>query len=209
MARFREIPTLVVMVKAPIAGAVKTRLATSVGAVEAVRFYRSVTARLLRRLASDRRWRTVLAVSPDRHLGSRFWPIEVPRIGQGKGDLGTRMQHLLQASPGPVVLIGSDVPDIRPHHIADAFALVGRHGLVFGPSGDGGFWLVGTWGRPLVPPLFRNVRWSSEHALADTLSNLSGPVGLAATLTDVDTETDWRRWRGACLAWPAREGTKS
>ena len=53
--------------------------------------------------------------------------------------------------------------------IAEAFALLGRHDLVFGPAADGGFWLVGCRHRP---PDFGEVRWSSPHALEDTLANL-------------------------------------
>jgi rSAM/selenodomain-associated transferase 1 len=193
MASNRERPTLFVMVKAPVAGAAKTRLAAVIGAAEALRFYRSSTAALLRRVGSDPRWRTVLAVSPDRYAGSRFWPAVLPRIAQGPGDLGDKMQRLLDQPRGPGILIGSDIPGIRSGHIAEAFAVLSRSGFVFGPSEDGGFWLAGA--RRPAPRLFRHVRWSTPHALADTLANLPGPAGLAATLVDVDTEADWRRWR--------------
>lgn len=193
MDRSREFPTLFVMVKAPLAGAVKTRLAATIGTAEALRFYRSSTASLLRRVGSDPRWRTVLAVSPDRYARSRFWPVNLSRIGQGQGDLGDRMQRLLDVPGGPCILIGSDVPGIRTGHIAEAFAVLARSRLVFGPSEDGGFWLAGA--RRPTPRLFRNVRWSTPHALADTLANVGRPVGLAATLADVDKEADWRRWR--------------
>jgi uncharacterized protein len=206
MGRNRELPTLFVMVKAPVAGAAKTRLAGTIGSVEALRFYRSITASLLRRVGSDPRWRTVLAVSPDRHLHSRFWPMSLPRVAQGRGDLGERMQRLLDSSPGPNLLVGSDVPGIRASHIAAALQALSRRGIVFGPSEDGGFWLVGARNYPTVPRPFRNVRWSTEHALADTLSNIPGPAGFAATLADVDTETDWRRWRRGEPGSAKREG---
>ena len=204
MARNRELPILFVMVKAPLAGSAKTRLAAVIGAAEALRFYRSSTAALLRRVGSDPRWRTVLAVSPDRYVGSRFWPANLPRIAQGQGDLGERMQRLLEQPRGPVMLIGSDIPGIRAGHIAEAFGVLSRSGFVFGPSEDGGFWLAGA--RRATPRLFRQVRWSTPHALADTLANLQRPAGLAATLADVDTEADWRRWRRGELDERQREG---
>ena len=193
-----------VMVKAPLAGAAKTRLAAVIGAAEALRFYRSSTTTLLRRIGSDPRWRTVLAVSPDRYVGSRFWPANLPRIAQGQGDLGERMQRLLEQPRGPVMLIGSDIPGIRAGHIAEAFGVLSRSGFVFGPSEDGGFWLAGA--RRPRPRLFRQVRWSTPHALADTLANLRRPAGFAATLADVDTEADWRRWRRGELDVRQREG---
>ena len=71
----------------------------------------------------------------------------------------------------------------------------GRHDLVFGSTGDGGFWLVGARRLPRLPPLFGAVRWSSPHALADTLANLPRriSVGYAARLEDVDDGVAWRR----------------
>jgi rSAM/selenodomain-associated transferase 1 len=206
MGRGREPPTLFVMVKAPVAGEVKTRLARTIGTGEALRFYRSVTASLLRHVGSDPRWRTVLAVSPDRYLRSQFWPMSLPRVPQGRGDIGERMQRLLDSAPGPNVLIGSDIPGVRASHIAAALRALSRQSIVFGPSEDGGFWLVGARRCPTVPRPFHNVRWSTEHALADTLSNLPGPAGFAAALTDVDTETEWRRWRRGELDIVQRDG---
>ena len=189
---------LVVMVKAPLAGRVKSRLARDIGAVEAVRFYRTVTAALLRRLGADPRWQTVLAVTPDDAAGASFWPAALPRIGQGGGDLGQRMQRLLdrRAGPGPVVIVGSDIPAIRPGHIAAAFAALGRADAVFGPATDGGYWLVGAKRLPRVPQLFGNVRWSNAATLADTLANAADlKVAFVDRLSDVDDGADYLAWR--------------
>ncbi len=176
------------MVKAPVAGAVKTRLAREAGAVAATRFYRHATAALLGRIGRDARWRTVLAVAPDIHAGARFWPCGLARRGQGLGGLGQRMQRLMDdLPPGPVVIVGSDIPEIRASDIALAFAAVGRHGAVCGPSPDGGYWLFGLKRSPSVPRAFANVRWSSPFARADTLANFKdGSVALVAELADVD-----------------------
>ena len=100
--------------------------------------------------------------------------------------------------PGPVVVIGSDIPDIGSHHIRQAFRVLGRHQFVFGPARDGGYWLVGARRRPVEPSdIFQEVRWSTEHALADTLANLRpGQAGpLLPVLEDVDDAESWRRWR--------------
>jgi glycosyltransferase A (GT-A) superfamily protein (DUF2064 family) len=104
--------------------------------------------------------------------------------------------------PGPVVLVGSDIPAMRPSHIARAFALLGRHDLVFGPASDGGFWLVGARrSRPLPRALFAKVRWSTAQALADTLATIPPDysVGIADTLDDVDDADDLRR--ADCSYW--------
>ena len=185
--------TLVVMLKEPRAGRVKTRLGREIGMVEAAWWFRHQTARLLRRL-DDPRWRLVLAVSPDRPgMASRIWPAHLPRVPQGGGDLGARMARLLRRfPPGPVAIVGGDIPGLRPAHIDRAFAALGSHDAVFGPAADGGFWLVGLK-RSAPPPagLFRNVRWSSEHALADSIATLPGyRITLTDSMRDVDTAAD-------------------
>lgn len=189
---------LVIMVKAPMAGRVKTRLGRQIGTVAATAFYRHTTRSVIARLARDTRWHTMLAVAPDTAVASSFWPADVPRVPQGHGGLGERMQRLIDGMPpGPVLVMGTDIPSVRPHHIARAFRLLGQREAVFGPADDGGFWLTGQRRSPSVHAAFGNVRWSTEHALGDTLRNLdSGEVAFAATLSDVDTRTEYLSVRG-------------
>jgi glycosyltransferase A (GT-A) superfamily protein (DUF2064 family) len=84
-----------------------------------------------------------------------------------------------------------------------AFKALAVHEAVFGPAADGGYWLIGLARKRISDPcmaalLFKGVRWSTEHALADTRANL--PPGAEAppltTLEDVDDATSWRRFRG-------------
>jgi len=188
---------LVVMAKAPRLGQAKRRLAADIGAFAALAFYRAGLMRLLRRLKQPRRWRLWLYVTPDRAARARAgWPPGLALRPQGRGDLGARMRRPLAAlSPGPVVIVGSDIPALAPAHIAAAFAALGSHDLVFGPAADGGYWLVGARRRPLPPQLFRHVRWSSGDALADTLAGIAGRFSVArlATLEDVDDGASYRR----------------
>ena len=185
---------LIVFARAPRLGAVKRRLAREAGDLAALRFHRAMLRSLARRLGRDRRWRTVLAVTPDR---ARF-PSPLPRMPQGRGDLGERMTLALARDRRRAVLVGSDIPGIGADDIAAAFrALGGRADAVFGPAEDGGYWLVGLGPRRPAAP-FRGVRWSGPHALADTLANCRGRrVALLRRLRDVDGAADLAAWRDA------------
>lgn len=193
---------LVLFARAPSLGRGKRRLARDIGDLAAVRFERLMIDLLLRRLARDRRWDLQIAATPGRvcrGTPQRCRGIKI--IGQGAGDLGRRMRRALAIPPpGPVVLVGSDVPALEARHVATAFRLLGAHDLVFGPAADGGFWLVGARRRPPLPALFEpalfeKVRWSSPHALADTLARLPRRVtiGFVETQEDVDDGEAYRR----------------
>ncbi len=116
---------------------------------------------------------------------------------QGGGDLGARMARAFAAPGcGRVAIVGSDIPDIRPRHVAEAFADLDTHDAVFGPAGDGGYWLIGLRRPAATADLFHDVRWSSEHALSDTLANL-GPNRTAAfleMLDDIDDKAAYERY---------------
>lgn len=193
--------TLVIMIKEPRPGRVKTRLGQGIGVIPATWWFRHQSARLIRSLR-DPRWQIVLAVAPDRAVTSRVWPADLPRLAQGGGDLGQRMKRMLKGvssapAHGPVCLIGADIPGITRAHIARAFAALGHSDAVFGPATDGGYWLVGAKHPARLPKtLFQNVRWSSEHALADSVATLPGwRITQTDVLNDVDTAADLRQSR--------------
>lgn len=183
---------LVIFAREPQFGRVKRRLASGIGTTAATRFYRLTLSRQLRLMVSDRRWTVWLLVTPDKTLRHPAWQgIARAQVrGQGSGDLGQRMKRPFRLlPPGPVVLVGSDIPAMAPRHIARAFAVLGGRDLAFGPASDGGFWLFGARrARPLPRSLFDKVRWSTAHALADTLGTIptGHTVGMADTLDDVD-----------------------
>jgi rSAM/selenodomain-associated transferase 1 len=186
---------LVIMARFPVAGRAKTRLAREVGMGTALRFARHTSAAVMQRLASDPRWRVTIAVTPDSGVAASEFPPHIARCRQGRGDIGQRMQRLLDGFPaGPVVIVGTDIPAITPRAVAVAFRRLGAADAVFGPADDGGFWLVGASRRRRSQPLFRRVRWSTCHALADTLAGLHGAsVAFADTLSDVDSAADLAR----------------
>ncbi|HRD75090.1 MAG TPA: TIGR04282 family arsenosugar biosynthesis glycosyltransferase [Hyphomicrobiaceae bacterium] len=180
------------MAKVPVAGRVKTRLAKGVGVVRATAFFRHTARAVLGRIGSSPHWQTIIAVSPDHARLSRAFPAGIARTPQGGGDLGARLARAIDRQPpGPVVVVGLDIPEITAAPIRKAFSLLGSNDAVFGAADDGGYWLVGLRRRPCSPRIFGRVRWSSEHALADTLANLAGKrVAMTGTLGDVDEAAD-------------------
>ncbi|MDD9740576.1 glycosyltransferase [Marinovum sp. SP66] len=186
-------PTLIVMLKEPRPGRVKTRLGRDIGMGAAAWWFRHQTGRLLRRL-EDPRWQLILAVAPDRDgLQSRVWPAHLQRLPQGGGDLGARMARVFRSlPPGPACIIGGDIPGVTPAHVARAFAALGGHDAAFGPAPDGGYWLIGLRHPGRAPAGFlTGVRWSTEHAMADSIATLPGHrIARVDRLADVDTAAD-------------------
>ena len=193
----KRLPILLIFVRAPYLGGVKKRLAKGIGQVAARKFYAKTSTDIIKIISNNRVWQTILCVTPDAAaLQSRFWMEPKDRIPQGHGNLGARMERaLLQFPNQPVLIIGSDIPEISQNIIKEAFSLAKRSDLVFGPSSDGGYWLVGARVGSLTRGLFKNVRWSTEHALADTLKN----IGMKRTvfvneLDDIDDVNDLINW---------------
>lgn len=191
------------MARTPRAGAVKRRLAREIGTTQATLFYRTCLANTLRRLGADPRFRLYVAIDPDTDIRSRLWARLAPgtmRMPQGAGNLGARMQRLFRIlPPGPAIIVGSDIPGISAEAVAYALRALGNADAVFGAAPDGGYWLVGLRRSPRLFSPFASVRWSSEHALADTVANLKGKrIAFAAPLSDVD---EARAWRSTSREW--------
>ena len=185
--------TAIVFARAPRLGTVKRRLAQEIGDRAALRFHASTLMALLRDLKADGRFDVVLAIAPYRAR------VRVPRgirtIPQGRGDLGERMSRALGRFKR-VALVGCDIPDATAGDVHDAFRALGLADAVFGPTADGGFWLIAL-GPRRPADLFGSARWSTEHALADTLKQFRRHrVGFIRLLHDVDTATDYRRYFG-------------
>ena len=192
---------LVIFAKAPRLGTVKSRLAVDVGEVEAVRIYRQMAEQTIRPLSRDARWQTYLAITPDNDTLAGFgWSLpNVARLPQGSGDLGDRLGRIHRdLAPGPVVFVGTDLPDINSERVARAFKALGNHDAVIGPAGDGGYWLIGFKRRPRILNVFNDIRWSSEHTRADTIHNIEAKIHqprikLLEQLDDIDDIASYQK----------------
>ena len=185
--------TVIVFARAPRLGTVKRRLARDIGDRAALHFHRHTLTALLRGLKACRRFDVVLAITPDRapcRLG-----VAVTRIPQGHGTLGRRMDRALRRYRR-VALMGCDIPDAGVADVQAAFRGLGTADAVFGPATDGGYWLIAL-GPRRPSDLFGASRWSTEHALDDTLRQFHRHrVSFIRELSDVDTQIDYRRYLG-------------
>ena len=116
---------------------------------------------------------------------------------QAPGDLGQRMQAAFETmfSDGfdSCCIIGSDIPDLPLACIQQAFALLaaGQTDAVFGPSADGGYYLLGL--RGMIPQLFANINWSTPLVLRQS-QEAAQEIGITTALLpichDIDTQED-------------------
>ncbi|MEQ1932059.1 MAG: DUF2064 domain-containing protein, partial [Parvularculaceae bacterium] len=162
----------------------------------AAAIFRVLTALTLSEAARlNREIDLVLAVDPrgDLRRWGHVWPQSFRRIAQVDGSLGRRLNAAIASiDRGPVVVIGADAPGMRAGNLRAAFRALGAADAVFGPAEDGGFWLIGIARRKRALNLFANVRWSTRHALADTVKSLPAAFSVArlGKLRDIDEAKD-------------------
>jgi len=181
-------------------GAVKTRLAASLGAPIASQIYFGFLTTLMCRLqdAGDQR-QVVYTPQADRLAFERLvetmpWSL----APQSAGDLGTRLSHWFSTTAGTdpdgMVVIGSDSPNLPLDLVSEAFHRLSQHEIVIGPTEDGGYYLLGM--RSFHASLFSGIEWSTDQVFAQTMqriASLSAKCHVLRTWYDVDTLADLRR----------------
>ncbi|PAW81996.1 MAG: hypothetical protein B9S33_15740 [Pedosphaera sp. Tous-C6FEB] len=190
---------LIVFVKAPRPGTVKTRLAEAIGAEAACAAYRRLTDALLTQLAPLPTVELCFTPADGAAEVDPWLRGDWSAIPQAEGDLGARLEaafaeHFLSDAER-VVIIGSDCPEVTPTDIEDAWLALEGHDLVLGPALDGGYWLIGL--RAARPALFTDMPWSTDRVFGETMRRArEGDLRVAVLreLSDVDTVADWERW---------------
>ena len=190
---------LMIFVKNPVTGRVKTRLAKDIGDEKALKVYQQllyITKKICDEVNACRQvWYSEEIEHGDLWESDNYSKYKQ----QGKG-LGRRMKHafeqIFERDCGKAVIIGSDCALLKPHHIEDAFRNLETHDVVIGPSRDGGYYLLGM--RRFIPQLFEGKAWSTSDVLEQTLSDcetLGLSTAVLETLNDVDTKEDWKQVR--------------
>lgn len=185
---------IIIFLKNPVAGKVKTRLAKSIGDEAALKVYLNLlkhTDETVSGLSSDKRLYYSDHI-PDKNIF--FHENNGAFLQQGR-ELGERMAaaflETFREGYEKVVIIGSDCMQLKKENIQSAFNALDRKDVVIGPAEDGGYYLLGL--KKLYPDLFLNKTWSSPFVLTETIQsvkNLGLQWALLPKLADVDEYSD-------------------
>ena len=188
------------MLKAPVPGLVKTRIAATLGAERACEIYRVMVERVFAEIPTA--WPVEVHGAPPEKLGllAEWLGARAKYREQSSGDLGARLIHASRvafaAGAESVVLLGGDCPwQTRAFFQASESALH-THDVVIGPARDGGYTLIAM--KTLHRELFENIKWSTASVLSETLArarSLSLRVALLDALDDVDDLAEWQHAR--------------
>jgi uncharacterized protein len=165
--------TILLFVKNPEPGRVKTRLAAGVGNRFAAEIYRAFVEDVLAACLEAGVPVTVM-VSPREAVEEvRLWLGSAHRYeAQAGDDLGERMsdafRRVFDAGFGEAILVGSDIPDLRPEVLAEGFGALSVNHAVIAPAKDGGYYAVGFRSDGFQPAVFQGVEWSTDSVFTRT-----------------------------------------
>jgi len=188
---------LIIFLRFPEWGKVKTRLAETVGPDKALLIYKELSELTLR-------FAFGLSI-PVYLFYENALPAEIERISafhyvrQTEGNLGDKIIHALKyvrERHQKIIIIGSDCPDLMPSDIINAIDHLDQVDIVIGPSEDGGYYLLGC--REVFPEIFESISWSTSSVLQETVAKVERKglsYSLLRMLADIDTEDDWFRYK--------------
>lgn len=187
---------IIIFVKNPQLGKVKTRLAATVGDDIALTIYHKL-CEYTRKITQSINAEHIVFYSDfieDRDGWSLdFYKKEV-QIGK---DLGERMFNafkMIESKYSKCIIIGSDCATLEEKILTEAFELLDLNDVVIGPAEDGGYYLLGM--KRAYKSVFEQIEWSSETVFDATISkieHLNLKYALLPTLSDIDTEYDWQK----------------
>jgi len=183
---------ILIFTRNPELGKVKTRLAKTIGDEKALKIYQFLlkkTLEVAQKVISDK-----AVFYSEKITENDNWNPEIfQKYLQVEGDLGVKMQHAFKQSfekgYEKVAIIGSDLFDLTPEIIQEAFHALETHEVVIGPAKDGGYYLLGM--KKLYQSVFENKNWGTATVLKETLEDLTNKkVFLLEELNDVDVFED-------------------
>lgn len=189
---------ILLFIKAPVRGQVKSRLAAMIGEEAAFELYQCFVLDIIDTVKKAGHPFRICFYPPDAGQAVTSWLGGHWRFMPQEGrDLGQRMENAFARcfSEGfeRAVLIGSDLPDLTPSLLQEAMSSLAKHDVVIGPASDGGYYLIGFHKRSLLPRLFHGIPWGTETVFRETMTILqdsSLAVHRAPQWNDVDTAED-------------------
>lgn len=186
--------SLIIFIKNPEIGKVKTRLAKTIGNFKALEVYKFLQMRT-RDVALNVPVNRLLYYAENINHQDNWKEDDFNKQLQTSGDLGAKMKDSFAFSfnqnSDKTIIIGSDCYDLSSEMIQEAFEALNQYDLVIGPANDGGYYLLGM--SKLYADLFENVAWSTETVFAHTIekaNRLGLKVKVLEQLIDIDTEED-------------------
>ncbi len=185
---------IIIFAKAPIPGQVKTRLCPPLTQDEAASLHGSMVMDVVEHTRSLREFDIYLACTPSmdhpffQTLAARHRLQLIEQVGE---DLGQRMDHalttILNRGYKYAVLVGADIPNLSGHTYKQAKDMLQSKDVVFGPTKDGGYYLVGM--KIPNPELFANISWSTDRVLSQSQAQAE-KLGLAMSLLEPEYDID-------------------
>ncbi len=183
---------IITFTRNPELGKVKTRLAKTIGDASALAIYKKLlehTQSVLHDLNCDKAVYYSVKIRDNDIWDNAIYQ----KHQQFGGDLGIRMQNAFkagfEAGYNKIIIVGSDLYDLQPKHINQAFKALDSNSITIGPAEDGGYYLLGM--KTLHKAVFENKNWGTETVFEDTIKNLKNEsVFLLEQLNDVDTYDD-------------------
>ena len=189
---------VIVFIKAPEKGRVKTRLAKGVGETAALELYRCFVMDVLDMVRSAP-WALRVYFYPDNAFDRiRSWlGNDFDLFPQKGATLGDKMENALAGTLTEgyerAVLIGSDLPDLPARIVEKAFKGLEQCSAAIGPSRDGGYYLIGFTAKGFIPQIFHGIPWGTNQVFDLTLNKFKSHQISNYTLPvwhDIDTQED-------------------
>lgn len=183
---------LIIFTRNPELGKCKTRLASVIGDQAALDIYNFLLDHT-RSITTDMKCTRHLYYSNTVPETDAWDPQLYEKRTQQGEDLGVRMYNAFKdgfhQGYEKVVIIGSDIFDLNPEDLENAFISLNTHDYVFGPAQDGGYYLLGM--KSLTKKLFQNKSWGTDTVLKDSLKDITNePVALLPVRNDIDVYDD-------------------
>ena len=185
---------LIIFIKNPEIGKVKTRLAKTIGNEKALEVYQLLQEKT-KEVSLGVNARRFLFYSENIAQNDQWSNQDFEKLLQADGNLGERMIDAFRAAfaagKEKAIIIGSDCFDITPELIELAYQKLNNADVVIGPANDGGYYLIGM--KKMQQDIFQNIEWSTETVFENTINKVvqkGRSYEVLPTLIDIDTEED-------------------